>query len=206
MTASMGHNNPPARIAAEFVRIEDAQGRHQADDRWRDAPARQAPPRLPRRGSGQQRQQAQSRGLGKRETLYGRVFGKSPEGEGGIRVLFTVDPKQDWGSIDWNGPRACAACASKPAKACSSPTARSTRAPSRQPDLVHGVDQEDDGDRVLAAVAQRLPRLRPNARASLAGFMPEQHMKLSLSPPLRLPERREIVEPARLRDSGRACQ
>jgi hypothetical protein len=101
--SGMGHNNPPARITAELVRIDakkidiklliDGEMHLLA---WR------------RYGFYDEvlvnnvRQQ-ESRGFGKRETLYGLIFGKSPEGEGGIRVLFTVDPKQDWASIDWGG-------------------------------------------------------------------------------------------------------
>lgn len=103
MTGTMGHNNPPARLAAEFVRVEAkkidikllidgemhllAWRRHAFHDEVLVNNVRQQ----------------ESRGLGKRETLYGLVFGKSPEGEGGIRVLFTVDPKQDWNTMDWNG-------------------------------------------------------------------------------------------------------
>ena len=46
--------------------------------------------------------QHDSRGFS-RETLYGLIFGKNREGEGGVRVLFSVDPKPDWASMNWNG-------------------------------------------------------------------------------------------------------
>jgi hypothetical protein len=46
--------------------------------------------------------QHESRGFS-RETLYGLIFGKNREGEGGVRVLFTVDPKPDWTHMNWNG-------------------------------------------------------------------------------------------------------
>jgi hypothetical protein len=46
--------------------------------------------------------QHESRGFS-RETLYGLIFGKNREGEGGVRVLFTVDPKRDWRHLSWNG-------------------------------------------------------------------------------------------------------
>lgn len=103
MTGTMGHNNPPARLVAELVRVESkkidikllidgemhllAWRRHAFRDEVLVNNVRQR----------------ESRGLGQRETLYGLVFGKSREGDGGIRVLFTVDPKQDWSTIDWSG-------------------------------------------------------------------------------------------------------
>ena len=99
----MGHNNPPTQIIAEIVRIETKK----ADIKliingsmhllaWRREGLRDV---VTVNGV----EQAQSRGMGKRETLYGLVFGKSPEGEGGVRVLFTIDPKPDWASMNWNG-------------------------------------------------------------------------------------------------------
>ncbi|HEV7692596.1 MAG TPA: hypothetical protein VGO52_17295 [Hyphomonadaceae bacterium] len=103
MNSQMGHNNPPAQITAEIVRIETKK----ADIKliingsmhllaWRRESFRDV---VTVNGV----EQAQSRSLGKRETLYGLVFGKSPEGEGGVRVLFTIDPKPDWTSMNWNG-------------------------------------------------------------------------------------------------------
>ena len=103
MNTGMGHNHPPTQITAEIVRVE----LKKVDIKllingsmhllaWR-------------RNTFQDEitvngvQQHLSRGLGKRETLYGLVFGKSREGEGGVRVLFTVDPKPDWTSMNWNG-------------------------------------------------------------------------------------------------------
>jgi hypothetical protein len=46
--------------------------------------------------------QHESRGFS-RETLYGLIFGKNREGEGGVRVLFTIDPRVDWSHMGWNG-------------------------------------------------------------------------------------------------------
>ena len=103
MTSQMGHNNPPTQITAEIVRIETKK----ADIKliingsmhllaWRRESFRDV---VTVNGV----EQAQSRGMGKRETLYGLLFGKSPEGEGGVRVLFTIDPKPDWASMNWNG-------------------------------------------------------------------------------------------------------
>jgi hypothetical protein len=99
---NMGHNNPPTRMTAEIVRIE----RKKVDIKlmidgemhllaWRRHAFRDE---VLVNG----RSQHESRGAN-RETLYGLVFGKSLEGEGGVRVLFTLDPKPDWASINWNG-------------------------------------------------------------------------------------------------------
>jgi hypothetical protein len=99
----MGHNNPPTQITAEIVRIEQKK----IDIKliingemhllaWRRDSFRDV---VTVNGV----EQAQSRGVAKRESLYGLVFGKSREGEGGVRVLFTVDPKPDWASMNWNG-------------------------------------------------------------------------------------------------------
>jgi hypothetical protein len=103
MTSQMGHNNPPTHITAEIVRIEQKK----ADIKliidgsmhllaWRREALRDV---VTVNGV----EQAQSRGLGKRETLYGLVFGKNREGEGGVRVIFTIDAKPDWTSMNWNG-------------------------------------------------------------------------------------------------------
>lgn len=101
--SQMGHNNPPPHLKAEIVRIEEKKvdikliidgSMHLLA--WRRESFRDV---VTVNGV----EQAQSRGLGKRETLYGLVFGKSPEGEGGTRVLFTIDPKSDWTSMNWNG-------------------------------------------------------------------------------------------------------
>lgn len=103
MASSIGHNNPPSRITAELVRIETrkvdiklvidgemhllAWRRHALFDEVLVNNVRQQV----------------SKSLANRETLYGLVFGKSPEGEGGVRILFAVDPRQDWSHMDWNG-------------------------------------------------------------------------------------------------------
>lgn len=44
------------------------------------------------------RLQATSYGLFNRERVYGLVFGRSPEGEGGMQVMLLLDPRED----DWN--------------------------------------------------------------------------------------------------------
>jgi hypothetical protein len=108
MDASYGHNSgeeprKPPRITAELVRVEAkkvdiklvingemhllAWRRHAFHDEVTVNGVRQH----------------ESRGIGKRETLYGLVFGKSREGEGGLRLLFTVDPRQDMNTMDWSG-------------------------------------------------------------------------------------------------------
>jgi hypothetical protein len=103
MTSQMGHNNPPTQITAEIVRIETKKvdikliidgAMHLLA--WRREAFRDV---VTVNGV----EQAQSRGVAGRESLYGLVFGKSPEGEGGVRVLFTIDPKPDWTSMNWNG-------------------------------------------------------------------------------------------------------
>ena len=50
------------------------------------------------------RQQA-SRGLWGRETVYGLVFGRDEEGQGGHRVMLTLDPQihYDWSGENPNG-------------------------------------------------------------------------------------------------------
>lgn len=40
--------------------------------------------------------QAQSYGLWGREKVFGLVFGRDEEGEGGDRVMLIVDPRADW--------------------------------------------------------------------------------------------------------------
>jgi hypothetical protein len=103
MTNPMGHNNPPTHITAEIVRIEAKK----VDIKllingemhllaWRRTAFQDE---ITVNGV----QQHLSRGIAGRETLYGLVFGKSKEGEGGVRVLFTIDPKPDWSSINWSG-------------------------------------------------------------------------------------------------------
>lgn len=101
--SGMGHNNPPARMTAEIVRIEQKKVdiKLMIDGEmhllaWRREALRDI---VTVNGV----EQAQSRGLAKRETLYGLVFGKSREDEGGVRVLFTIDPKEDWASMNWSG-------------------------------------------------------------------------------------------------------
>jgi hypothetical protein len=47
--------------------------------------------------------QQSSGGVTGRETVYGLVFGKSPEGEGGKRLLFTIDPRPDWTHMGMDG-------------------------------------------------------------------------------------------------------
>jgi hypothetical protein len=108
MTSPIGHNNPPAQITAEIVRIEakkvDIKLMINGEMHllaWR---RRAFEDEVTVNGV----QQAVSGGIGKRETLYGLVFGKSREGPyadegGGVRVLFTIDPKPDWTSMNWNG-------------------------------------------------------------------------------------------------------
>jgi hypothetical protein len=103
MASPIGHNNPPTNITAELVRVEakkvDVKLLINGEMHllaWRRLAFRDE---VTVNGV----QQAQSSGLGGRETVYGLVFGKSREGEGGVRVLFTIDPKPDWTSMNWNG-------------------------------------------------------------------------------------------------------
>lgn len=103
MTGPIGHNNPPTHITAELVRVEakkvDVKLLINGEMHllaWRRMAFHDE---VTVNGV----EQARSSALGKRETLYGLVFGKNREGEGGVRVLFTIDPKQDWTSMNWNG-------------------------------------------------------------------------------------------------------
>ena len=52
------------------------------------------------------KRQAASRGLWGRETIYGLVFGRDENGEGGKRVIFTIDPRTNWNKVDdaWDSP------------------------------------------------------------------------------------------------------
>lgn len=45
------------------------------------------------------KRQAHSGGLWGREKVYGLVFGRDEEGEGGTRVMFIIDPRD----LDWSG-------------------------------------------------------------------------------------------------------
>ncbi len=45
--------------------------------------------------------QATSSGLWGREKVYGLVFNRDLEGEGGERIMFIIDPRSNWG--DWSG-------------------------------------------------------------------------------------------------------
>lgn len=49
------------------------------------------------------KRQAASKGLWGRESIYGLVFGRNEDGEGGRRVIFTIDTRHDWDSWDWDG-------------------------------------------------------------------------------------------------------
>ena len=42
-----------------------------------------------------------SRGMWGRETIYGLVFGRDAEGNGGTRVMFVVDPSQDMNNASY---------------------------------------------------------------------------------------------------------
>lgn len=104
MTADYGHNSgarPPLRITAELVRVE----LKRVDIKlvingemhllaWRRHTFRDE---VLVNNVVQQTSKGATR-----ETLYGLVFGKEPTGEGGTRVLFTIDPKADW-NTDWDG-------------------------------------------------------------------------------------------------------
>jgi hypothetical protein len=68
----MGHNNPPARMTAELVRVE------------------------------QKKVDVKLMIDGEMHLLAWRRD-SFREGEGGVRVLFTVDPNPDWASMNWNG-------------------------------------------------------------------------------------------------------
>lgn len=106
MSADYGHNSgerPPLRISAELVRVEQKR----VDIKlvvngemhllaWRRHAFRDEV-------SVNNVVQQASKGMGERETLYGLVFGKTPEGEGGTRILFTIDPHPDWNTYDWSG-------------------------------------------------------------------------------------------------------
>lgn len=104
MSGSYGHNSgeaPRPRITAELVRAEprrvdiklviDGQLHLLA---WR---------RHAFRDDVLMNNVVQRHTSSRRETVYGLVFGKSPEGEGGERLLLTIDPKPDWNSMDWTG-------------------------------------------------------------------------------------------------------
>lgn len=45
------------------------------------------------------KRQAYSSGLWGREKVYGLVFGRDEEGQGGTRVMFVIDPRD----LDWSG-------------------------------------------------------------------------------------------------------
>lgn len=47
------------------------------------------------------KRQSISRGLfWGRETIFGLVFGRDEEGEGGSKLILTLDPRHDWNSLD----------------------------------------------------------------------------------------------------------
>ncbi len=47
------------------------------------------------------KRQQVSRGLmWGRETIYGLVFGRDEDGEGGSKLIFTIDSRHDWNSLD----------------------------------------------------------------------------------------------------------
>ncbi len=106
MDSSYGHNQPRPRITAELVRIETKKIdiKLMIDGEMHLLAWRRHAFRDEVLVNG--RCQQESRGVN-RETLYGLVFGRKPEVEGpdsgGVRVLFTVDPKEDWSRMDWNG-------------------------------------------------------------------------------------------------------
>ena len=49
------------------------------------------------------KRQQVSKGLFSRENIYGLVFGRDDDGNGGQRVIFTIDGRHDWTSLDWTG-------------------------------------------------------------------------------------------------------